>query len=104
MSTDQRESTDQPDPLGWRLEPSPGREVHRNASGTIRVPIWISRDDKHVADADLVLLPSEAQLMSDRLATAVGGMRSIMQELFRDSPVVASGPGITLISKLPDTA
>ncbi|HEY9412683.1 MAG TPA: hypothetical protein VIP77_24125 [Jiangellaceae bacterium] len=104
MPSDQRQSPDQSAPKGWRLEPCPGREVHTDVHGQICVPMWISRDDEHVADAEMVLLPAEARLMSDRLTMAVGGARSIMQELFPESAIAASGRGVTLISKLPDMA
>lgn len=49
------------------------------------------------------LLSSEAELLNDWLTDAVGGSRSIMQELFHRHGL-AEGPGVTLVSKLRDSA
>lgn len=64
----------------------------------------ITRNGEYVADTEIVLLPSDAELLSERLTDAVGGSRSILQELFRGQATSARGPGIAVVSKLPHTA
>ncbi|MBB5935125.1 hypothetical protein FHS42_002175 [Streptomyces zagrosensis] len=55
--------------------------------------MWITRNGKHVADTEMVLLSSEAELLSNRLTNAVSDSRSIVQEPFRGQATSASGPG-----------
>ncbi|MFD9790232.1 hypothetical protein ACFWXK_04695 [Streptomyces sp. NPDC059070] len=62
-----------PTPRGWRVDPIPSRPARRDTDGNVRVPLWLARDGEHVADADMVLLPSEAALLHDRLGEALRG-------------------------------
>ncbi len=81
------------------MDPIPSRPAYRDDDGKIRIPVWLTRDGRHVADTEMILLPSEAQLLSERLTDAIGGSRSIMQELFHKQ-ASPSGPGVTVVSKL----
>ncbi|MGY0061122.1 hypothetical protein ACWY4P_32035 [Streptomyces sp. LZ34] len=56
-----------------------------------------------MVDTEMVLLPFEAELLSERLADAIGSARSIMQELFHRH-AVAEGPGVTVVSKIRHSA
>ncbi|GGP71885.1 hypothetical protein GCM10010278_57270 [Streptomyces melanogenes] len=86
-------------PQGWRMEPIPSRPPHRDDDGSIRVPVWLSRDGRHVADTEMVLLPYEAELLADRLTAALGsGARSVLHELMQ-TPAAALGPGVALVWK-----
>lgn len=51
----------------WRVEPIPGRLAYRDENGRTRIPVWLVRNGRHVADTDIVLLPSEATLLRDQL-------------------------------------
>ncbi|MFF3454501.1 hypothetical protein ACFYXH_09230 [Streptomyces sp. NPDC002730] len=51
----------------------------------------------------MVLLPSEAELLSERLTDAIGASRSTLQALLH-AHVIAQGPGVTVVSKLPHSA
>ncbi|WP_369374991.1 hypothetical protein [Streptomyces sp. cg36] len=90
-------------PQGWRMDPIPSRPAYRDGDGRIRVPVWLTKDGRHMADTEMVLLPSEAELLSEQLTHAIGGSRSILQELFHGQAVV-QGPGVTVVSKLPHSA
>lgn len=90
-------------PQGWRVEPIPSRPAYRGEDGNVHIPVWLSQNGRHVADTEMVLLSSEAELLSERLTDAVGGARSILQELFHGQ-AVAQGPGVTVVSKLPHSA
>jgi hypothetical protein len=46
----------------------------------------------------MVLLPSEAELLIDHLAEAIGSNGSVLQELCRDR-AMALGPGVFLVPK-----
>ncbi|MEV3856673.1 hypothetical protein AB0J38_20380 [Streptomyces sp. NPDC050095] len=96
-------SNEEPQQRGWRLDPIPSRKAYRDDDGFIRVPMWIAKDGKHVADTEMVLLPSEAALLSERLTEALAGSLTITQELFHGD-VLAEGPGVTVVSKLPRSA
>ncbi|WP_069884096.1 hypothetical protein [Streptomyces luteocolor] len=96
-------SSEEPQQRGWRLDPIPSRQAYRGDDGFIRVPMWISRDGKHVADTEMVLLPTEAALLSEHLTEALAGSLSIMQELFHGD-ALAEGPGVTVVSKLRHSA
>ncbi|MFC7308472.1 hypothetical protein ACFQVC_30170 [Streptomyces monticola] len=88
------------EPKGWRLDPIPSRTAYRDDDGNVRVPMWITRNGNHVADTEMVLLPSEVDLLRDQLADAMGSNRSLIQELFRGRTLSASGPGVVLVSKV----
>ncbi|MER6531131.1 site-specific integrase [Streptomyces sp. NPDC001508] len=75
-------SNEEPQQQGWRLDPIPSQKTYRDDDGFIRVPMWIARDGKHVADTEIILLPSEAAFLSEHLTEALAGSLSIMQELF----------------------
>jgi hypothetical protein len=85
------------------MDPIPSRPAYQDDAGNIRVPVWLAKDGRHVADMEMTLLPSEAELLSERLAAALGTSRLIPPELFHGQ-AIARGPGVTLISKLPHSA
>ncbi|MFF4603566.1 hypothetical protein ACFY12_12600 [Streptomyces sp. NPDC001339] len=100
MPYDQSSPNGQSTPKGWRLDPIPTRKTYMDEDGNVRVPMWITRNGKHVADTEMALLPSEAELLSERLTEAIGVSRSIMHEMFHKH----AGPGVTVASKLPSSA
>ncbi|MFF1694470.1 hypothetical protein ACFVXC_12685 [Streptomyces sp. NPDC058257] len=86
-------------PQGWRVDPIPSRQAYRDGDGNIRVPVWLTRNGRHVADTEMVLLPSEAALLADNLTNAMrDNSRSMLHELFRES-ATALGPGVVYVSK-----
>lgn len=96
-----------PTPRGWRIDPVPSRPSYRDAEGNIRVPMWLARDGRHVADADMMLLPSEAELLRERLTAALdGGARAAARELFDGRPgvTVVAGPPWATAPAPPATA
>ncbi|WP_188277074.1 hypothetical protein [Streptomyces sp. CBMA152] len=98
MPTKKQNPDNTPTPRGWRIDPVPSRPAYRDGDGNVRVPMWLARDGRHVADADMMLLPSEAELLSERLAAALrGAARSAARELF-------DGPGVTVVNVGPPWA
>ncbi|MEU9011098.1 hypothetical protein AB0D12_15200 [Streptomyces sp. NPDC048479] len=99
-----QEMSDQP-PItkGWRMDPIPSRPAYKDDDGNVRIPIWLTKNGRHTADTEMVLLPSEAELLNERLTDAIGGPRSTLQALLHAS-VIARGPGVTVVSKLPHSA
>ncbi|CAM5634720.1 hypothetical protein SALBM135S_01774 [Streptomyces alboniger] len=86
-------------PLGWRMDPIPSRPAYRDDDGNIRVPVWLTKNGRHMADTEMILLPSEAALLADNLTNAMrGNSRSILHEIFRES-ATALGPGVVFVSK-----
>ncbi|MEV0220014.1 hypothetical protein [Streptomyces sp. NPDC050704] len=83
---------------GWRMDPIPSRPAYKGDDGSVRIPIWLTKNGRHIADVEMVLLPSEAELLADRLAKAMGSSRSILHELFRES-ATALAPGVVLVPK-----
>lgn len=77
-----KKQTPHPSPRGWRIDPIPSRPAYRDSDGNVRVPMWLARDGRHVADTEMVLLPSEAELLAERLGDALGGVRAKTRELF----------------------
>jgi hypothetical protein len=90
MATDEK--------TGWRIEPIPTRPAYEDADGNVRVPIWLTNDGRHLADTEMVLRPSEAQLLSDRPVSALSATTSVVQELFRNSATMLA-PGVALVRK-----
>ncbi len=89
----------QSDPQGWRMDPIPSRQAYGDVDGNIRVPMWLTKNGRHMADTEMVLLPSEAALMADNLTNAMrDNARSVLHELLRDS-ATALAPGVVLVSK-----
>lgn len=80
------------------MDPIPSRPAYKDDDGRIRIPVWLTKNGRHVADTEMVLLPSEAELLVDHLAKATGSNRSVLQELCRDR-TMAQGPGVFLVSK-----
>ncbi|NUK03107.1 hypothetical protein HRW22_23195 [Streptomyces lunaelactis] len=85
------------------MDPIPSRPAYKDEDGNVRIPIWLTKNGRHTADTEMVLLPSEAELLNERLSTALGGPRSILQDLSHPH-VIAAGPGVTVVSKLPHSA
>lgn len=86
---------------GWRVHLIPGLAVSRESDGKVRLPVRLTRDGRHRTDSDLVLTPPEAALLGRWLTAELPhGPRSLLQELGRGH-VVAAGPGVTVVSKLP---
>ncbi|MGW0731430.1 hypothetical protein [Streptomyces sp. NPDC002851] len=87
-------------PKGWRVDPIPSRPAYQGDAGHILIPVWLTKNGQHMADTDMVLLPAEAKLLSERLTNALCGSRSPLQELIRGR-AVADGPGVTVVAKHP---
>ncbi|MEU3920011.1 hypothetical protein [Streptomyces sp. NPDC029004] len=90
----------QPLPRGWRIDPIPSRPAYKDEDGNIRIPIWLTKNGRHAADTEMVLLPSEAELLNERLTNAIGDPPSNLQALHH-AQVIARGHGVTVVSKLP---
>jgi len=88
------ESPRQPSaPRGWRVEPIPSRAAYKDDAGRIRIPVWLSKNGRHTADTEIVLLPSEAELLADHLADAMDGKaRAVLHELMQGSTVARPFP------------
>ncbi len=81
------------------MDPIPSHAAYRDDDGNIRVPVWLTKNGRHVADTEMVLLPSEAALLADNLAKAMReNSRSMLHEIFRES-ATALGPGVIYVSK-----
>ncbi|WP_369235066.1 hypothetical protein AB5J56_24785 [Streptomyces sp. R21] len=80
------------------MDPIPGRLAEKDEDGRVHIPIWLTKNGRHVADTEMVLLPSEAQLLVEHLTKAMGSNRSVLHELFQDS-AIALAPGVVLVSK-----
>lgn len=86
-------------PQGWRMDPLPSRPAYRDDDGNVRVPMWLTKNGRHMADTEMILLPSEAALLADNLTNAMrDNSRSIPHEIFRES-ATALGPGVVFVSK-----
>ncbi|MFE6404213.1 hypothetical protein [Streptomyces alboflavus] len=84
---------------GWRMDPIPSRQAYQDDDGNIRIPVWLTKNGRHMADTEMVLLPSEAALLADNLTNAMrDNSRSVLHELFRES-ATARGPGVVYVSK-----
>ncbi|MGW6529652.1 hypothetical protein [Streptomyces venezuelae] len=98
MPTD-KEPNQQHAPSGWRMDPIPSHPAYQHVDGSIHVPMWLTKNGRHVADTEMVLLPSEAALLLDSLTNAMkDDSRSMLHELFRES-ATAVGPGVLYVSK-----
>ncbi|WP_156726916.1 hypothetical protein [Streptomyces apocyni] len=60
--------------------------------------MWLTKNGRHVADTEMVLLPSEAELLHDNVANALGDARSAVAALLRGSGA-AFGPGVFVVPK-----
>ncbi|MFD4631405.1 hypothetical protein ACFVYR_21470 [Streptomyces sp. NPDC058284] len=81
------------------MDPIPSRPAYRDADGKIRVPVWLTKNGRHMADTEMILLPSEASLLADNLTNAMrDNSRSMLHELFRES-ATALAPGVVYVSK-----
>lgn len=81
------------------MDPIPSRPAYQDGDGNIRVPVWLTKNGRHMADTEMVLLPSEAALLADNLTNAMrDNSRSILHETFRES-ATALGPGVVFVSK-----
>lgn len=86
-------------PQGWRTDPIPSRPAYRDVDGNIRIPVWLTKNGRHMADTEMVLLPSEAALLADNLTNAMrDNSRSMLHELSRES-ATALGPGVVYVRK-----
>ncbi|WP_150238078.1 hypothetical protein [Streptomyces albofaciens] len=86
-------------PLGWRMDPIPSRPAYRDDDGNIRIPVWLTKNGRLMADTEMILLLSEAALLDDNLTNAMrDNSRSILHEIFRES-ATALGPGVVFVSK-----
>ncbi|MEV8015074.1 hypothetical protein AB0O76_01680 [Streptomyces sp. NPDC086554] len=90
----------QPVARGWRLEPIPSRPAYLDPEDNVRVPVWLSKNGRHVADTEMVLRPSEAELLRDHVDGALGeaSAPSILHTLCRDN-AMALWPGVVLVVK-----
>ncbi|MFF8440470.1 hypothetical protein ACF07U_06260 [Streptomyces californicus] len=62
--------------------------------------MWLTKNGRHTADTEMVLLPSAAALLADNLTNAMrDNARSVLHELLRDS-ATALAPGVVLVSKV----
>ncbi|GAA2509788.1 hypothetical protein GCM10010406_52770 [Streptomyces thermolineatus] len=52
---------------GWRIERIPGRDARRDADGSIRLPLWLVRNGRHVCDGELRMSPAEAEVLHAQL-------------------------------------
>ncbi|WP_406000108.1 hypothetical protein [Streptomyces sp. NBC_00829] len=103
MPTNQRNTREQPTDKGWRMDPIPSRPAYKDDDGNVRIPIWLTKNGRHTADTEMILLPSEAALLNERLTDAIEGPGSALQPLLH-ADVIAKGPGVTVVSKLPHSA
>ncbi|MFI9233365.1 hypothetical protein [Streptomyces rimosus] len=86
-------------PPDWRIDPIPSRQSYRDEDGNIRVPMWLTKNGRHMADTDMILLPSEAALLVDGLVRALrDNPRSMLHELLRESATVLA-PGVLYVPK-----
>ncbi|WP_436738558.1 hypothetical protein [Streptomyces sp. BBFR102] len=86
-------------PAGWRMDPIPSRPAYRDDDGNLRAPLWLTKNGRHMADTEMILLPPEAALLADNLTHAMrDNSRSILQETFREG-ATALGPGVVFVSK-----
>ncbi|MDQ0942622.1 hypothetical protein [Streptomyces sp. V1I1] len=85
------------------MDPIPSRPAYKDEDGNVRIPIWLTKNGRHTADTEMVLLPSEAEFLSEQLTDALGGSPSSVQALLH-AHVIAKGPGVTVVSKLPHSA
>ncbi|WP_405890423.1 hypothetical protein OG427_21560 [Streptomyces sp. NBC_00133] len=104
MPTNQRNPRKQPHAKGWRMDPIPSRPAYKDEDGNVRIPIWLTKNGRHTADTEMVLLPSEAELLNERLTDAIGDSPSALQAALLHAHVAAKGPGITVVSKIPHSA
>ncbi|MET7617090.1 hypothetical protein [Streptomyces sp. NPDC005408] len=103
MPTNQQNPGEQPVAKGWRMDPIPSRPAYKDEDGNVRIPIWLTKNGRHAADTEMVLLPSEAGLLNERLTDAIGDAPTTLQALLH-ADVIAKGPGVTVVSKLPHSA
>ncbi|MGA6171438.1 hypothetical protein ACPEIF_14455 [Streptomyces sp. NPDC012600] len=61
----------QKDLKGWRMAPAPNRPAYQDGDGKIRVPLQLTKNGRHRADPERVLLLSEAALPADHLTNAM---------------------------------
>ncbi len=79
--------------------PIPSRPAYRDDDGNIRIPVWLTKNGRLMADTEMILLLSEAALLDDNLTNAMrDNSRSILHEIFRES-ATALGPGVVFVSK-----
>jgi hypothetical protein len=57
----------------WRIERIPGRPAHRTETGRIELPLWLSRNGRHVADASLTMTLDEAAELRAHLDQLIYG-------------------------------
>ncbi|MFH8594773.1 hypothetical protein [Streptomyces rimosus] len=87
----------------WRIDLIPSRRSYRDEDGNIRVPMWLTKNGRHMADTEMILLPSEAALLLDGLVEALRvNPGSMLHELLRES-TTALAPGVLYVPK-PDSA
>ncbi|MFD9218533.1 hypothetical protein ACFWDI_00525 [Streptomyces sp. NPDC060064] len=75
MPTKLRNPREEPTTKGWRVDPIPSRPAYKDDDGNVRIPIWLTKNGRHTVDTEMVLLPSEAELLSERLTAAIGASR-----------------------------
>ncbi|WP_405613116.1 hypothetical protein [Streptomyces sp. NBC_01508] len=81
------------------MDPIPSRPAYRDHEEKIRIPVWLTKNGRHVTDTEMILLPSEAELLRERLTEAMGSTRSHLHGLLMDSPSTVLAPGATLVHK-----
>ncbi|MFJ5128342.1 hypothetical protein ACIP80_25020 [Streptomyces sp. NPDC088555] len=85
-------------PQGWRMDPISSRPAYQDGDGNIRMPVWSTKNGRHMAETELALLPPEAALLAEHLTNAMrDNSRSMLHELFRKS--AAFGPGVVYVRK-----
>ncbi|MEE4595774.1 hypothetical protein V2J94_28445 [Streptomyces sp. DSM 41524] len=80
----------------WRVERIPSQPPTRDEeTNHITIPVWITHDGRHKADAKLTLLPSEAVALFDQLGGLLRDRTARSNALNNQGSVLA--PGVTLV-------
>lgn len=90
-------------PKGWRVDPIPSCPAYQDGAGHTRIPVWLTKNGRHVADAEMILLPAAAELLAERLTNALCGFHSTLRALVH-AHAMAKGPGVTVIAKHPHSS
>ncbi|MEU2853603.1 hypothetical protein AB0K71_11635 [Streptomyces syringium] len=82
------------------MDPILSRPAYRDEeTGCVRIPVWLSKNGRHVAETEMVLPPSEAALLRDRLTDAGAGTHSALHSLCAGHSGVMLAPGVVLVPK-----
>lgn len=82
------------------MEPVLSRPAYRDEeTGCVRIPVRLSKNGRHVAETEMVLLPSEVALLHDQLTDAVAGTHSALHGLLTGRSGVTLAPGVVLVPR-----